>query len=445
MDLNVFQHSRIGFHYFSDTQHYSEKDLQTWLPLLKKMNAAWMVLQAPESRSIPEFFLRGLIDAGIAPIIHYLLPFDTNLENEIQPIIYAYGKWGVKQTIFLDRPNLRTSWRSSDWVQSDIVNTYANIFLPLANMAVDSGVMPGLSPLYPGGSYWDTTFLKSVLETFIYRRQEQVIENLFISAYAWHNQRSLDWGAGGPQKWTQSKPYITPQGEQDHKGFRIYDWYSSITQAVTGRKKPVVLLEAGIPCDPAQANLANFRWDNHAEINMAISRLLEGELVINPEQSDAYLQPIKDEVIACCFYKLASDLQAGQTDFAWFHGTQANLPIANEFINWNEIKTKTSETPPQISNPSPKSGRSISHYLLLPIYEWGIADWQLDVIRPFVKKYQPTIGFSLEEAALAEQVTVVGSHQSFSETDINLLREKGCKVVRVVGDGTSIATQMAQR
>ena len=43
----------------------------------------------------------------------------------------------------------------------------------------------------------------------------------------------------------------------------------------------------------------------------------------------------------------------------------------------------------------------IQHYVLLPAYDWGIADFYLDAVRPFVKKYRATVGFSLQEAALA--------------------------------------------
>jgi hypothetical protein len=87
----------------------------------------------------------------------------------------------------------------------------------------------------------------------------------------------------------------------------------------------------------------------------------------------------------------------------------------------------------------------LAHYLLLPTYEWGVADWHLDVIRPFVKKYQPTIGFSLKEASLAEQVTVIGNTQVFSDSDLDQLRSNGCRVERISGDGTSIATQLSER
>jgi hypothetical protein len=39
--------TKIGFHYFHDTQHYRKSDLSTWLPALRKMRAKWLVLEAP--------------------------------------------------------------------------------------------------------------------------------------------------------------------------------------------------------------------------------------------------------------------------------------------------------------------------------------------------------------------------------------------------------------
>jgi hypothetical protein len=87
----------------------------------------------------------------------------------------------------------------------------------------------------------------------------------------------------------------------------------------------------------------------------------------------------------------------------------------------------------------------IAHYLLLPVYEWGVADWHLDIIRPFIKKHQPTVGYSLEEAAYAAKVTIIGNHHSFPEESLEALRKAGCQVERISGDGTSIATQLAER
>ena len=85
----------------------------------------------------------------------------------------------------------------------------------------------------------------------------------------------------------------------------------------------------------------------------------------------------------------------------------------------------------------------ISHYLLLPSFEWGVADWHLKVARPFIKRHQPTVGFSIAEAEKAKQVTVIGGEEQFPEADLAQLRGQGCVVRRIEGDGTKIASQLA--
>ncbi len=51
---------KVGFHYRMDSDHYSEKDLATWLPRLKELDASWIVLNAPTNRAIPEGFIPPL-------------------------------------------------------------------------------------------------------------------------------------------------------------------------------------------------------------------------------------------------------------------------------------------------------------------------------------------------------------------------------------------------
>jgi len=53
--------TRLGFHYFPDTLHYRELDLQAWLPEILGMGASWLTLIAPKDRAIPEDFIRTLI------------------------------------------------------------------------------------------------------------------------------------------------------------------------------------------------------------------------------------------------------------------------------------------------------------------------------------------------------------------------------------------------
>ena len=51
---------KVGFHYRTDTDHFSGKDLGQWLPRLKQLNASWIVLNTPLRRAIPEAFIATL-------------------------------------------------------------------------------------------------------------------------------------------------------------------------------------------------------------------------------------------------------------------------------------------------------------------------------------------------------------------------------------------------
>ena len=60
----------IGFHYYPDSAHYTNKDLNSALAHLEKLQAGWLVLRSEATRAIPETFITGLINKGITPIIH---------------------------------------------------------------------------------------------------------------------------------------------------------------------------------------------------------------------------------------------------------------------------------------------------------------------------------------------------------------------------------------
>ena len=65
--------------------------------------------------------------------------------------------------------------------------------------------------------------------------------------------------------------------------------------------------------------------------------------------------------------------------------------------------------------PLKPSRRGIPPLFADPILPAGISDFHLEIIRPIIKKYQPTIGFSLEEARQAQRVSVIGGPAAFSE------------------------------
>lgn len=442
---------RLGLHYYPDTLHYREADLAAWLPELEALGASWLVLRSELDRAIPEHFILGLKQAGIEPIIHFQPPFESVLDlREQRTLLEAYARWGARYLIFFDRPNARSSWAASGWAQQDLVERFLDRFLPVAGLANTLGLTPVLPPLEPGGSYWDTAFLRSALQGIERRKQERLLQNMALSAYAWMGGHSLDWGTGGPERWPLSRPYLTPAGSQDQRGFRVFDWYQAVAQAVLQQPCPILLLQAGCPSDPQSPKPQQDTEEHYTDTCISIAKLLrqpygDEDLVMDPLDASNPLEPIPAQVIACNFWLLSDEANSPYASAAWYRPDGSTRPVVSALKDLRRAAQEEHIQRAASKNQNEDAAHPIRHYLLLPGFEWGVSDWYLEIIRPYVKKHQPTIGFSLEEARLAARVTVVGNSPIFSEERLNQLRQAGCWVEQIVGDGTSIATQLAER
>ena len=186
MRSDIDTQKRIGVHYFPDTFHYRERDLYKWLPELKKLGINWITLFNEPIRAIPEYFIRGLIESDIEPIVHIRSPIHSESNYRSLKVDFEiYSKWGVKYVSVFDRPNIRKSWLKSRWTQTDLVERFLDIYLPIASDLIDFGLTPVLPPLEPGGDFWDTSFLRLTLRGIKRRAQSMLIEKLAIGAYAW--------------------------------------------------------------------------------------------------------------------------------------------------------------------------------------------------------------------------------------------------------------------
>jgi hypothetical protein len=436
--------TRLGFHYFPDTLHYREIDAQTWIPELHSLGASWLVLIAPIDRAIPESFIKRLLLTDIQPVLHFKMSLVKPPKTEdLKTLLDTYAKWGVNYAILFDRPNHSTAWDAHHWTQEDLVERFLDRFIPQANQSIQSGLIPVFPPLQPGGSYWDTAFMRTSLEVIQRRQQDRLLDKMILSAYGWTNKKSLNWGAGGPERWPGSLPYLTPPGEEDQIGFRSFEWYQAIYQAQIKHPTPMMIFGAGIQEDPLSIEAEPIERSMHTKINLSLAQLINGESIADPENPDKLLAKISADVICCNYWLISAEGDSSFISQAWFQSEGQTLPIVGSLKQWlahrQNLKSASVDTE---DNPLP---HPITHYLLIPAYEWGVADWHLDVIRPFVKKYHPTVGFSLHEASYAAQVTVIGGETTFSESDLDHLRQKGSKVERIRGDGTSIATQLAER
>ncbi len=428
--------NRIGFHYFADTAHYTHKDLNTYLPLLEEMGINWLLLLSETSRAIPETFISGLVSKGIQPIIHFPLRLpDAPAAADLKAILNAYAKWGAKYVILFDRPNDRSAWSASGWSQANLVENFLDRFIPLANECMNAGLTPVFPALEPGGSYWDVSFLRTALLALQRRGQKNLLANLALAAYGYTYEHELSWGLGGPDGWPENKPYITPIESQDQKGFRNFEWLNATAQSVLGSPLPIFLLGLGqSSSQPTQAL--------SSEEQYSLAKEMLTFLRSNTDM-DAAAQSIQ----AGCFWLLsAADTDENATQ-AWIKEDGSPSPLCSLLASSMPAasKRKITSAAPAAAKADVQTSQKIAHYLLLPLYEWGVADWHLEVIKPFVLKHHPTIGFSLEEASLAKQVTVIGGEKNFPEEKLNELRALGIQVERISGDGTTIATQLAER
>lgn len=429
--------TRFGFYYYPDTLHYSENDIHTWLPELKSLGASWLTLLAPTDRAIPELFIRRIIEAGIQPVLH--LPLSTTRSgssDELNVLFNAYAHWGVKYITLFDRPNLLKNWSSSNWAKINLVDRFLDSFIPIAEDARQAGLIPVFPPLEPGGDYWDTAFLFAALQGLQRRGHNDLLSQLALSAYAWSGNRSPNWGAGGPERWPSTRPYLTPQNSEDHQGFRIFDWYLAVSEAAIGIPCPIILLAAGSMIDD-QLDPRSPAVDIHAHTwqNMTLVQLMSGR--------SQEFDPVPPQVLCCNFWLLSTAANDGQLNNAWYKPDNTQLPVVSKLKEWvangGTDPSSTAKSFPS-SKMSLDGSRPISHYLLLPNFEWGTADYHLEAIRPFIKKYQPTIGFSPVEASHAKKVTVIGGTSSFPESIIDGLLAAGCIVEQINPDGMNIAT-----
>lgn len=429
----------IGFHYYPDSAHYTNKDLNFAIAHLGKLQAGWLVLRSEATRAIPETFITGLINNGITPIIHFPLSLpNCPSAADIKAIVNAYAKWGIKYVILFDRPNDSSSWSSSGWSQSNLVESFLDRFIPLAAECVNAGLTPVFPALTPGGSYWDLSFFKLALQALQRRGQKALLAKIALAAYACTYDHPLDWGQGGSASWPNNMPYITAAGSQDQVGFNQYQWLEGIAQKVLGNPLPLILLGLG-----RKELTANNIYSETEEVHL-VSELMTFLSETVPSANSEF------PILAGNFWLLCAAAKDENADSAWVRedgtlspayavlaGTSSSVQV--------EAAAVSSETKTGKPARHELTGHPIQHYLLLPKYEWGISDWHLEVIKPFILKHQPTVGFSLSEAALAQKVTVVGGEQVFSDEELTGLRQGGSEVDRISGDGTSIATQLAER
>jgi len=410
---------RYGMYYSPVAGPYRQADLEAYLPVLQAMGARWLVLRSTATRAVPEGFLQGLLQADITPIIHFALPLATPLA-EVQPLLRAYARWGVKHILLFDRPNQRAAW-GAGWHQPDLPGRFLDAFIPLAAAAAQEGLTPFFPPLEPGGDYWDLAFLRASLEG-LRRRNPDLAAQIGITAYAWSEGKPLDWGKGGPEVWPEAQPYHTPPSSQDHRGFYIFDWYALEARAALGRVPPIFLAGMGSRYGREAAERVETK-------NVAIARACRGN-------------HLAESVIGGAFYVLTAPAEHSDASAAWLDAngkpsgmvqalTESNRP---KEAHAAETAKKSPDNPPLSQQP----------YVLLPRFADGLPSHYLNAALPWLQSGTATVGFQIEEALQAAEIIIIGQPEDYAEEIRTALLEARRPLQWIPLNGTDVAQNVAQ-
>lgn len=413
---------KIGFTYFSSPEYLVRQQLNLWMPLLKNWGASLTILSANFELAVPEDVLVCAKENGIDPIVHFHTVLPTaRAFNEAALLLDIYKKWGVEYIILGEQPNAKSAWPVAGWYFETLVDTYLDRFIPLANHALRIGLKPVLAPLQPGGDYWDCAFMELLLSGLKARKMDALLENLTLASYGYTFHQVLSWGAGGPERWPGSQPYLTPNGQEDQLGFHNFEWIQAAAQRVYGEKLPVLILDAGRPAP----HIDVFRDENSIE---AIQSIIAACFNRQPSAMDPANQLIAfNKFVYACIFNLETLKSLLGNDF--------NVTSLNHlFSDGDQEESKW------VLRDKNDNSKYLSHYLLLPSYGSGVSDVVLNKVRPLIKKLQPTVGFSLEEASRAKKVSVYPDSFLFKDEQIDQLRAAGCQVEILPETGIEIAT-----
>jgi hypothetical protein len=396
----------LGIYYFPDDLHYRQKDLEAWLPEIQAMNIGWITLRGSLQRAVPEAFVRGLIRAGLQPVIHIPAAPIRPLRDEITPLLRAYAGWGVRYVSLFAPPNLQSSWSRGDWQNGSPVDLLVDAFVPIAKSMIEAGLEPVFPAMHSGGDYWDLAFLEAALAALIARGEMDLLAGLTLAVEAWTYNRPVAWGAGGAAQWPSVRPYLTPPDSQDQLGFGLVDWVQEIVTRHAGQPRPVLVLRGGAALgDRLDANFPAVDEKRHLDLNSEIARM-----VIE--------RRVQETLLNVTYWLLAADPGSASATQAWYRADGTTLPIVTALRRLGErARARRSEA---------SHSKVITHYLLVPggLPSLTSSAWQH--LQDYLRSVRPTIGDSIDEAVRAERVTLFGENPPAPV--LQALRNAGCVV-----------------
>jgi hypothetical protein len=424
----------IGFHYYPDPQQLDRQDRRVWLDELGSLGASWLVVSAGLDQPVPAGFLRDLRAQRVEPIVRVVVrPIGPVDLGHLGELARDYAAAGVHYLYVYDEPNLATEWRLADWSAPNLVGRFCDLLFPTLEVIHDAGLCPLISPLAPGGHYWDLSFLDQLLDRWSADGRRYALDRLGLCVHHHASNRPLSWGAGGPERWPQVRPYHCPDGSEDQQGFRLFEWYDALVRRRLGRSLPLLSGETGLICgcqdDP---DFPAVDAEAHADGNEALARLPGDGL-------------LPDYLLNLGFYTLVTGERGPLDRAAWYKQDGTRLPAVGRLKGQERRRRRFSWDVPAAAPASSEAladaldpDHPIAHYLLVWPEALGEAPprWEgAAVVRaaaPYVGRFQATLGFRCDEAKRSRRVTLVGPDAGALAPVERELRASGCAVEQVV-------------
>jgi hypothetical protein len=284
--MKLYQYPRpkgdtgIGFHWAPNVYHYHQGDFDLFAPELTALGVSWLVVLSEPAKPIPEFFIKGLLERGIEPVVRIYTPSVCGIDQrELRDLCRTYASWGVHYVHVFNEPNLMVEW--DQWNPSDLPRRFMEYLLPcLETMNAVDGIIPVFTPPSPGGNYWDTEFLKTCLDLINAREKRHLYDKMAMGIHNYASNKPLTWGKGGRAKWPCARPYYCPSGCQDHVGFWAFEWYDEIIRERVGHSLPQICGENGVlPGIFDHRGYPAITEEIHASRNAEICRMtMQGEV-----------------------------------------------------------------------------------------------------------------------------------------------------------------------
>jgi len=391
------------------------------LPILKKLNVKWLILQSPLNHAIPEAFVNTVSQEKINLVVDFAAPLKEERNwNDIELLLSGYGKWGVKYAL-LDRfPNLQSSWKTIDWLNPAIVEQHVQEFIRFAEICLDSNIRPVFSPLYPGGDYLDLAFFSEAMRILQEKSSLRIRRNFLAAAIAWHGKSLTEIQGNGEKELGEIESNKLLGKKASSNTFRNFVDYIQIASKQLEICPPFFLLE----CGRQVKNETPASYSEAEEITNRrhIYKLLKNENTYNL-QDNRIIDPIQSQIIAGFFSQLSSETDSNNLN--WFdHNKNPSIFAQSVFSDillgqdWHEIQT-------EIDGLSDDRKFKFDRYILLHERYKSIADDFIRRLNPYLERYKPIVGFSKEDASNSAYVIYLHPEKDIPKEDLNWIHSRG--------------------